>query len=160
MHGRQGSLHRDDDTMGSSSDEESRSDVSYNHGHAQNTPLLPFRSWSPTALKETFFASSPKSFAWPIRLPFPHRVRRRYLLLAVILLVTFSSVPMLLSPTPDTCSLQTVPIPSPLNPPLPSADETGPESFEDIVSEDALPIYLRPETYLEGPAATVHFRGM
>ncbi|KAH9891311.1 hypothetical protein C8Q73DRAFT_651429 [Cubamyces lactineus] len=144
--------------MVSSSDEESRSDVSYNHGHTQNTPLLPLRSWSPSALKETFFASSPKSFAWPVRISFPHRVRRRYLLLAVILLVTLSSVPMLFSPRPDARSLQTVPVPSSLNPPLPSASDAEPGPYVDIIDEDALPVYLRPETYLEGPVATVHFR--
>ncbi|KAI0668727.1 hypothetical protein C8Q78DRAFT_1071184 [Trametes maxima] len=143
--------------------EDSASDSSFEDGNqAQSVPLLPFQSWSPSALKETF--SSPTTPAWPARLPLPPVVRRRCVLLTITLLGILGGVPLLLSSRLNSVELERVPPSAPhkadINPPAPPAVTLPPVVVEEVVSVegDALPVHLRPDTYLEGLSATAHFR--
>ncbi|KAI0641196.1 hypothetical protein C8Q79DRAFT_1003897 [Trametes meyenii] len=139
--------------------EDTASDSSFEDGHqAQSVPLLPFQSRSPGALKETF--SSPTTPAWTGRLPLPPVVRRRCVLLTFILLGTLGGVPFLLSSRLNPVELEHVPpTKADINPPLPVIT-LQPAVAEEVVSaeDDALPVHLRPDTYLEGLSATAHFR--
>ncbi|KAI0770948.1 hypothetical protein BD413DRAFT_626744 [Trametes elegans] len=148
-------------------EQDSASDSSFEDGrHTQHAPLLPLQSWSPTAFKESFqLPSSPTVPAWAVKLPFPLPpiLRRRCFLLAVILLATLGSIPLLLWAKMDPRELERVPEKLGVNPPPPMPIAASPQAqttddAEATHGEDALPVHLRPDTYLEGWAATTHFR--
>lgn len=146
-------------------EDDTASDSSFEDGrHSQSVPLLPFQSWSPSAFKEKFMHSAPQSPLWPTRFPLPLAVvRRRWVLISVLVLAAVGCLPLLLSGSVDSRQVQRAPQPGDFNPQPPKSEETlspvdAQEEWVDV-PEDALPIHLRPDTYLEGLVATSHFRG-
>ncbi|KAI0369986.1 hypothetical protein BV20DRAFT_996130 [Pilatotrama ljubarskyi] len=151
--------------MAAYAEEDRASESSLEDGpNAQSMPLLPMQSWSPSAFKEKFLPSSPTSSIWPSRMPPGPAARRRCLILGAVLLVTLGSIPLFLSGRLYSDSHEGQPVReiSEFNPTLPTASPSGSELAQygdgDIDGEDAYPVHLRPETYLEGPIATTHFR--
>lgn len=108
--------------------------------------------------------SAPQSPLWPTRFPLPLAVvRRRWVLISVLVLAAVGCLPLLLSVSVDSRQVQRAPQPGDFNPqPAKPEEASNPvdaqEEWADV-PEDALPIHLRPDTYLEGLAATPHFRG-
>ncbi|KAI0638784.1 hypothetical protein C8Q77DRAFT_1151813 [Trametes polyzona] len=144
-------------------EEDTASDSSFeDRHHAQSVPLLPFHAWSPSAFKENFFYPTPQSPSWSARLALPPVVRRRWVLLSVMLLASVGCIPLFLSARLSAPAAQRVPDAGAFSPPQPKAVDS-PESQVaqyDVaeITEDSLPMHLRPDTYLEGLEATPHFR--
>ncbi|KAI9070174.1 hypothetical protein FKP32DRAFT_1599461 [Trametes sanguinea] len=130
----------------------------------QHIPLLPFRPWSPSALKETFSPTAAASFAWraraPSRFPYVLAARRRTVLLMVVLMAAAGSIPLMLYSRLGARELEQLPAERlDMNPPLPaSSPSAAVEEVEEVYPEDDLPEHLRPEMWLEGEAATEHVR--
>lgn len=153
----------EEDTTSESSIEDAR--------NAQSVPLLPFQSWNPGAFKETFAASSSHASPWPSRFPLPPVVRRRWVLFSVLVLTTVGCIPLLVSTRLEAYDVQRASTSHSggINPFIPDTVDlanlpeiqTEPAQYEDSedISEDALPLHLQPDSYLEGQAATLHFRG-
>ncbi|KAL1940582.1 hypothetical protein VTO73DRAFT_8017 [Trametes versicolor] len=145
-------------------EDDTASDSSFDDGrHSQSVPLLPFQSWSPSAFKEKFMHSAPQSPLWPTRFPLPLAVvRRRWVLISVLVLAAVGCIPLLLSGSVDSRQVQRAPQPGDFNPQPPKSgealDPVNAQGEWADVPEDALPIHLRPDTYLEGLVATSHFR--
>ena len=152
------------------SEDESGSDSSYEDNRSTH-PLLPGTSrfpslgWTPN--KEVFsFPMSPStvSLSWPTRWSLPRSFRRRYVVAAVISLITLSSIPVLTSNGLHSSADRVPPQPSIISPFQPPTYNTAPPIpptpvEETEITEDTLPIHLQPDTHLEGWTATVHFRG-
>ncbi|OSD05608.1 hypothetical protein PYCCODRAFT_1464961 [Trametes coccinea BRFM310] len=128
---------------------------------AQHIPLLPFRSWSPSVLKETFSPTA-GSFAWraPTRIPYALAARRRTVLLMLVLIAAAGSIPLMLSSRLGARELEQLPQRLDMNPPLVPVADPSPaaEEAEEAYPEDGLPEHLRPEMWLEGEEATEHVR--
>ncbi len=144
-------------------EDDTASDSSFEDGqHSQSVPLLPFQAWSPSAFKEKFMHSSPQLPHWSARFPLPPVVRRRWVLLSLLGLAAIGCIPILLSGSLGSRQEERIAQPGSFNPQPPQPEEAlnpvGAQEWAEM-PEDALPVHLRPDTFLEGLVATSHFRG-
>ncbi|RPD59329.1 hypothetical protein L226DRAFT_548405 [Lentinus tigrinus ALCF2SS1-7] len=107
---------------------------------------------------------SSSSFSWPTRWSISRSFRRRYVVAAVLSLITLSSIPAFMFNRRLYSPAERMPPQPPIISPFlrPTSHTASPIVHTPVketeITEDTLPVHLQPDTHLEGWSATVHFR--